>query len=279
MNEQKYGIGFLTLEPGMYLPCSLAQVCPNEKDWSEEIEYPSSNRMNGFKVHWRPQVSRPGQVLCLARWREGQCTVEHRYEQAFTVRRMQLKLLTANEIHEYARKNRFMEANLSYVAWQSCLDLSKSKLSRTRFTGAHMRRVDFTESELMYASAENVRWEGAVLSYASLDNSWLVRADMPGVVANHTSFFYAKLNCANLDGLHAEYADFREAELQMVNLQGAYLVGADLSLADLRGANLRGANLRGAKLAGAKLAGANFQDANLEDVDTATADWSGVVFW
>ena len=71
----------------------------------------------------------------------------------------------------------------------------------------------------------------------------------------------AKLQGADLRGVHLEEAQLRGAKLQGADLSFAYLSGADLKDANLHGSNLIGADLRETYLEGVELGGANLKDA------------------
>ena len=70
------------------------------------------------------------------------------------------------------------------------------------------------------------------------------------------------------------WADLSSAQLEGVNLMGADLQGANLREAQLEKVNLSQADLRGANLWGAKLRGANLQQAQLHRADMSWADLS-----
>ena len=87
----------------------------------------------------------------------------------------------------------------------------------------------------------------------------------------------AKLQGADLYGVHLRDADLRDADLYSVhlqnsNLQGSHLQGIQLQDANLQGANLQKVHLQNANLQGSHLQGIQLQDANLQKVDLRGAD-------
>jgi len=119
-------------------------------------------------------------------------------------------------------------------------DRSKIDLIGANFSGADLRKADFSEANL-YSKAN---------LYGEVDFSEanLYEADFSGSYLEGANFFGADLLGANFFG----------ADLRRANFSGSYLEGANFSGAILLGTNFAGAILFGTNFSGANLGGANF---------------------
>ena len=107
-------------------------------------------------------------------------------------------------------------------------------------------------NEIKYG-LQKVRWQGASLRSAHLDDAYLEGANLEG----------ADLEGANLEGADLTDANLEGASLSSANLKGAVFTGANLKDGDLTKAHLEGANLSNAHLEGASLHGAHLEEASL----------------
>ena len=130
------------------------------------------------------------------------------------------------------------------------------RLAQRDFSGASLKRTDFTHADLSGADLSGVSASGIVLRYARLEEARLVGADLIGGV---------------LQGVDAGEADFTDALLEDADLQGARLRFAHFNNAVMDGANLAGADLWGARLQGAEAERASFKDARLDEAQLQKA--------
>ncbi len=110
------------------------------------------------------------------------------------------------------------------------------------------------------------------LRYGVFDRSDLHQADMTGVLAAGASF-----RDANLSSVRAERAEMTYADLTAAAAAGADFLGADLRGASLRGGTLRNTSFRSANLEGADLRGANVGTTHWENAQVAGADFTGAL--
>ena len=119
-------------------------------------------------------------------------------------------------------------------------------------------RLSFARNDAMERlSAQGIWLDGLDLAGAQLDGIWAPQArwrqmrlqgsSLRGACLHDTDLRGSDLSEADLSG-----ADLRHADLRGVNLQGAMLTGADLRHADLHEARLEGADLSAARLEGAR---------------------------
>lgn len=119
-------------------------------------------------------------------------------------------------------------------------------------------RLSFARNDAMERlSAQGIWLDGLDLAGAQLDGIWAPQArwrqmrlrgsSLRGACLHDTDLRGSDLSEADLSG-----ADLRHADLRGVNLQGALLARADLRHADLLEAQLDGADLSGARLEGAR---------------------------
>ena len=118
-------------------------------------------------------------------------------------------------------------------------------LSFLHLDGPYFDIGDFYNTDLKYASLQNVKANFACFSQASLE----------GADLRNAMFWLANLEGANLEGANLRGASLERASLERANLRRASLERANLRGASLERAMLEGANLRGADLEGADLIG------------------------
>lgn len=141
------------------------------------------------------------------------------------------------------------------------VQISRSTISSTRFTGASLRRLELTD-----VVVANTDFAGAVLEELSL---------------NRVSFTNCRFSGADLGG--ASLADVRftdcqldEAAMRLVRAQRLAVSGGtatklDLYRAEIAGSRWHDVDLTGADLSGAKLARARLHGSTLVDVRGARA--------
>ncbi len=135
---------------------------------------------------------------------------------------------------------------------------------------------------LSHAYLETVRWPGAVLEGARLDDGGFRRARLENSIlsrssASRAAFQGACLRGARLDRVVAHGASFAGADLAFVHAEGADFTSADLRRADLDGALLDGSNLSVCRLDGARFSRASLAGAALPFVRATGADFSSAV--
>lgn len=176
------------------------------------------------------------------------------------------------------------------------------RLAQRNFSGASLKRADFSHADLSGADLSGVSGGGITLSHATLEEARLIGADLiggvlRGVDAGEADFTDALLEDADLAGARLRFAHFGNAVMDGANLAGADLWGARLQGAEaeracfkaarldeaqlqkalLAQADLTGATLRRAHLQGAVLRGAVLRDAVLDGADLSGADLTGAV--
>jgi uncharacterized protein YjbI with pentapeptide repeats len=107
----------------------------------------------------------------------------------------------------------------------------------------------------------------ADFTFANLENSFLIAANLFGA-----NLFGANLNFAHLRSANLESANFRSASLFGTNLFGTNIKFANIKFVNLKFANLESANLNSAELNSADLEGANLKFANLESANLFDAN-------
>ena len=190
----------------------------------------------------------------------------------------------------------------------SLTNLMLSNASSSDFSGADLRKADFTDISLCRAVFKNANLESADMRYASFyrvvfEGANLESADMREASLNDTDLSKTNLNGAKLkdalysintkfpDGMDLSElifvgagANLRGVYLQRVYLRDTNLKGADLSGAwlnqylnniNLENANLTDANLEAAQLNGANLINANLTNANLKRAKLDDANLKG----
>lgn len=162
--------------------------------------------------------------------------------------------LSQTELYFPFSSQSFQYANLEWTTWTA---EAWSQASKIDFTGAKLRRTDFTK-------LGNKRL-GSILT---LREASLAEAKFAG----------ADLRFADLSGSDLRAADLRGADLSRTNLQRAIMTGTDLSGASLQYADLTGADLAGANLENANLRGSSFRATLSPDTRAKGADISGAKF-
>jgi len=170
------------------------------------------------------------------------------------------------------------------------------------FTGADLRRVDFTgatlngaifwDAELQGANLARVTAQAASFEFARLEGANLEHAWLPNANFAGARLKLAKLTAASLQGANFFIAQLQSSDLYRANLQGATLVDASLQDAmllatDLRGTSFNYARLHGAILDTAKLQGADFSGAvligasfnNISKSDAMLTNFAGSYLW
>lgn len=110
------------------------------------------------------------------------------------------------------------------------------------------------------------------LRYGVFDRTDLHQADMAGVIATGASF-----REANLSSVRTEHAEMAYADLTGATVAGSDFLGANLRGVSFSAGNLRGTSFRGANLAGAVLRGANVGTTRWENARVAGADFTGAI--
>ena len=128
-------------------------------------------------------------------------------------------------------------------------------LPRTNLFGAWLYRADLTGALLCDAILD-----GADLHDANLTNASLEDATLPDT----------NLSRADLDGVSAGFASFRDALLARVTWRNGHSIGGFFN-----GADLHNADLRGSSFAAARFVGANLRYTRLNNVDLSRADLTG----
>ena len=131
----------------------------------------------------------------------------------------------------------------------------------------------------------HINLQGSWLNRAKLNKARLQGANLVGVHLYRAKLFEAHLHRADLtkahlpwatlSKAHLEEAALREAHLQRADLSQAHMQGANLMLAHLHGAALEMARLHEARLNGARLHGADLTRAHLQGALLSTAHLPG----
>ena len=173
--------------------------------------------------------------------------------------------------------------------WRSCKEahgygscrafgIALASIGATRFSGADLRGVFFTDARLArvnFAASrrqvtrlERACWKGAQgLELARLGKSSLAEPRIRQLLLSGSAP-RADLRGINLRGAYLPHADLRGANLSETNLSEAVLSGAHLEGANLKASQCLGTNLASAHLTGATLEGWNIDHATqLEGVD------------
>jgi uncharacterized protein YjbI with pentapeptide repeats len=187
----------------------------------------------------------------------------------------------------------FVGADLSGAKLQ-CADLTEYLLSGNRqlarcvrasgatFKRARLENAELSGIDLTGANLEEVKAEGAVLTYAilagaNLSSAVLDKADLTGgVQAQGASFLLASLQGADLTGAQLQFADLSSTSLQGALLSYANLHGANLNDADLEAASLQQARLYGADLTGASIVAADLRGAGVWATAPPQTDATGL---
>lgn len=139
----------------------------------------------------------------------------------------------------------------------SGVDLAADGLSRTFHGGMGFCWVDFTGAKM----------RGVKLSKSELWENNFTNADLQEAVFAGSELCYSDFDGANLRGV-----DFSGADLGGVGFNGADLTGADLTHACMAEANLVGAILDGVKMEGAYLSKATFGFTIVAGADLTAAE-------
>lgn len=144
--------------------------------------------------------------------------------------------------------------------------------------------MDISKTNLKNANlyCENLR--GKCLVGASLNNAYMVKADLRGSDLSRSVLEEANLQQADLRGAILVRANMLEADISGADFRGADLTGAVLVEAyaaetRFRGANLPRVNLSNANCRKCDFRGANLSDANLTDTDLAGANLKGALLY
>jgi uncharacterized protein YjbI with pentapeptide repeats len=185
------------------------------------------------------------------------------------------------------------------------LDLTKVTVTRAArnrhfvaalFDRSDLRQIDFTGSDLSYASFDDANLQKATLACAytmttessefkyggcarlleaSFNNADLAGASLSGVDMRGASLRGAKLVGANLTNAQLQGAMLDGVSLNAADLDYAGLDGASIKYASLIGTNLYGARLRGANLSFSVLFGATLDSALAQNASFAGAQLQG----
>lgn len=141
------------------------------------------------------------------------------------------------------------------------VNISRSTIATTRFTGANLRKLELTD-----VVVANTDFAGAVLEELSL---------------NRVSFTNCRFSGADLGGAHLIDVRFTDCQLDEVGMRlvraerlavsGGTAAKIDLYRAQLAGSRWHDVDLTGADLSGAKLARARLQGSTIVDVRGAKA--------
>lgn len=161
-------------------------------------------------------------------------------------------------------------------------------LSGAELRNCNLRRCDFTNVLLKYATLEGADCTGATFRFAVVTTCTFKNAtglDLTGCagfkegksavsadgvfLANGIDYREGEQKTFDIQDL--AYCDFRAAKLSQANLEGARLHGAVFRDATLNGANFKGADLTNVDLHSANLHSACFEGANLTSADLKSA--------
>jgi uncharacterized protein YjbI with pentapeptide repeats len=150
------------------------------------------------------------------------------------------------------------------------MDLFRVDLADSWLPGSDLRGANLQYSNLHGAFFDSAPGGSFTdLEHAHLNNSYLEGAQ----------FNSARMEGADLSGVHADHVNLMLAGLSGANLQSADLTGAVLVGTDLRSANLSGSILAGADLATAHLSGANLRNTRLNGAHFAKKDQKSGRVW
>lgn len=139
-----------------------------------------------------------------------------------------------------------------------------------RLTSPFSRNLVLTDTDLVpetLTKTTSMNLRKRDLRYGVFDRTVMHHADLSGVLATGASFREVNLSSAKLELADIQGADFWHAQLAGAILRGANLRGllfneAELGNADLRNAALDGVDLRQANIGSARFEGASMQGAD-----------------
>ncbi|MEO1527459.1 MAG: pentapeptide repeat-containing protein [Planctomycetota bacterium] len=253
----------------------------------DEISSPfAATVLLACKPDWRSKTASPrlkGALLTEAKWNE--IKLEEARLRGTDLTRADLSGATLDGVqselafYEEARFERARVLNSNY----SDSDLKRSKwlgasVQKVGFTNADLRQTDFSYSTLSHCGFVNADLSkasffeadltGCEFSHAIMEGVDFRRARLRGVslpslplrrcLIEQTEFLDSRLQCCDLENLHAVRPCFQGS-----NLRGAYLTGSTFEQADFRDVDLRDTGLgdihwQGADLRRANLKGCSF---------------------
>jgi uncharacterized protein YjbI with pentapeptide repeats len=147
------------------------------------------------------------------------------------------------------------------------VNISRSTISSTRFTGANLRRLELTD-----VVVANTDFAGAVLEELSLNRVSFTNCRFSGADLGGASLVDVRFTDCQLD----EVA-LRLVRTQRLAVSGGTATKADLYRAELQGSRWHDTDLTGADLSGAKLSRARLHGTTLDAVRGAKALEGAVV--
>jgi len=127
------------------------------------------------------------------------------------------------------------------------IDLStEATQSATYLIGVDLSGADLVQADLSKADLQDADLSKTNLSYAFLENAFLVGADFSQANLERALLTQTNLLYANFSGANLVESDFTEATLAKANLSGATVTNANFSGADLSDAILDGVDLSSA---------------------------------
>lgn len=154
-------------------------------------------------------------------------------------------------------------------------------LSRIDFSGAVFNEMDLAGANFSHSSLEaaalsgcdlnGCQFCGSNLSFATLAQSKTRDTAWDQALCGDTTFEGLDFRKANLSGIQAPRACFRECQMQEVDLSKSLLAMADFPGSDMSRASFHEAILSGADLSGCRAPAANFSRCHIESLRTDEA--------
>jgi uncharacterized protein YjbI with pentapeptide repeats len=176
--------------------------------------------------------------------------------------------------------NRLILSDLNLIEGTDITKVNVTRAARNRsfysaiFDRSDLRQVDFTGSDLTFASFDGASLQKAKMGCAYTFQSdsgssgyggctQLREANFNGANMQNASFEGAMMRGASLRNAHANRATLAASQLQGSILDGASLDAANLTQVGLDGASVKNVSLTGANFNSAKIRGADFRDSTL----------------
>jgi len=194
-----------------------------------------------------------------------------RYARAYRAFLANAKLWRSNLEGAYFSEADFRGANLRESLLRNGV-FDRALLSHAVMVSANASGANFAAADLRFSDLSYGIFENAVLSNAHVSGASLYAVDLRDARLLRTDLSRSDMRDTRLDGAVLSFAvleqtDLSSARLTEANLTGAQLKGtilldADLKKADLRGVFATGAIFRGVEMENANLAGADLRGAS-----------------